>query len=56
MSHKVVLHQGLYCLLRSNQSLGTEISTCIDILTENPLQYKVIDNSIVIVSICMEYM
>ena len=43
-------HQGLQCVLRLKQYLGTEIHNFVEILTANTLKYK-LDYSILIVSI-----
>ena len=51
-AYNAAFHQRLHCLLRQNQSSGTEIHNFIESLTDNPLKYK-LDYSIISVLICM---
>ena len=54
MPHMVAFHQSMHCLLRYKSS-GTEIHHFIEILTDNPLKYKKMDNPILslVVSMCI---
>ena len=49
MQHNAAFHQDLHCLLRSKQSLGTEIHYN----SHGPLKYTMGSSPILIVSICM---
>ena len=50
---KLAFHLSLHYLLRQKQSSGTEMHHFIEILTVNPLNYKM-DSIILIISICMD--
>ena len=52
MQHNAAFHQGLHCLLRQNQLLGTEIHHNLETSTCDPLKYKM-GNTILIVLIYM---
>ena len=52
MQHNAAFHQGLHCLLRSKQILGTEIHQTLINLTVHPLKYTM-GSLILIVSIFM---
>ena len=40
MPHNAASHQGLHCLLRLKQALGTEMHHNLEISSSNPLKYR----------------
>ena len=52
MQHYAAFHQGLHCLQRLKQPLGTQIHHNLENSTCDPLKYTM-STSILIVSICM---
>ena len=46
---KAAFHQDLHCFLRLKQSSGTKINHFIEVLTGNPLQYKLYHSILIVV-------
>ena len=52
MQHDAAFHQGLHCLLRLKQPLGTVMHLNLKNATHDPLKYK-IESPIRVMSMCM---